>query len=73
MVEKKSGYCGVFIGTDETGYRYIVGRRGGDARVMNALLKERFNARGGGQAAMVQGSVTCTGDEVRALFEETGE
>ena len=73
LVEKKSGYCGVFIGTDGTGYRYIIGKRGGDARVLNNLLKTRFGARGGGQAAMVQGSVSCTGDEVRALFEEIGE
>lgn len=70
LVEKKSGYCGVFIGTDDTGYRYIVGRKGGDARVMNALLRERFGARGGGQPAMVQGSVACSGSEILALFEE---
>ena len=39
------GYCGVFIGTDETGYRYIIGAADEkDARVLNTCLNKTCGA-----------------------------
>ena len=65
------GYCGVFIGTDETGYRYIIGAADEkDARVLNACLNKTCGARGGGSPAMVQGSLKCPEDEIRRALED---
>lgn len=72
------GYCGVFIGSDEDGYRYIIGagedagtQNNGtederkDARVLNACLHKACGARGGGKPAMVQGSVQASETMIR--------
>lgn len=66
LTKKCSGFCGVFVGTDQGGYRYIIS--GGDARVMNQKLKETCNARGGGSAEMVQGSLTGKRSVIEELF-----
>ena len=70
LVEKKSGYCAVFAGSDAEGYRFIIGKRDGDARLASTLLRERFGARGGGKPAMVQGSVQASERELRDTFED---
>lgn len=63
------GCCGVFAGSDETGYQYIIGAaEGRDARVLNTCLQKACGARGGGKAAMVQGSVKASEQEVRAAL-----
>ena len=54
LVEKKSGFCCVFSGSDDTGYKYIIGRKGGDAREAGKLLSQN-SVRGGGQPQMIQG------------------
>ncbi len=56
------GYCGVFTGSDEEGYSFIIGsgkeqQNAGDAA---KLLKEKFGARGGGSPLMVQGQVKAS-------------
>ncbi|MBR3153652.1 MAG: alanyl-tRNA editing protein [Lachnospiraceae bacterium] len=68
LVQKKNGFCGVFAGTDKDGYRYVIGKQGGDARVINNELREKFGARGGGKPEMVQGSVTASRADIEALF-----
>ena len=68
LVQKKSGFCGVFAGSDADGYRYVIGKQGGDARVINNVLREKFGARGGGKPEMVQGSVTASRADIEALF-----
>ena len=63
------GCCGVFAGSDETGYQYIIGAaEDRDARVLNACLQKACGARGGGKAAMVQGSVKASEQEIRAAL-----
>ena len=54
-----SGFFGVFSGSDETGYKYVIagGSDGLDASAVQAVLKNEFGARGGGSPAMVQGSL----------------
>ena len=69
LVEKKSGFCCVFSGSDDTGYKYIIGRKGGDAREAGKLLSQKFGARGGGQPQMIQGSVRAPRKELLELFE----
>ena len=59
LVEKCSGYAGVFVGSDEGGYKYIIGSSDQDSRIPNQVLRESFKARGGGKPEMVQGSVSA--------------
>lgn len=80
LCESLSGYGGIFAGTKEDGYFYIIGAgtakapdaestaKPGDARRVNALLKERLNARGGGSAQMVQGSIRAPKEEILAAL-----
>ena len=72
-----AGYCVVFNGNDETGYKYIIGagtpagnREPVDARVLNACLNKSCGARGGGKPAMVQGSVQASEEKIRAALDE---
>ncbi len=58
LTERKTGYCGVFAGTEETGYRFVIGIRAGDARVAIEKLRPHGQVKGGGNEQMVQGSVT---------------
>lgn len=84
LCESLSGYGGIFAGTEEDGYFYIIGAgtakasdakntaestaEPGDARRVNALLKERLSARGGGSAQMVQGSIRAPKEEILAAL-----
>ena len=69
MTEKISGYCGLFCGNDEDGYRFVVGSRAKNAQEMAKKLKEEFGARGGGRPEMVQGSVHAAESRIRELFD----
>lgn len=66
-------YAGVFCGDDETGWKYLIGSRGGDARVPNKVLQEHFHARGGGKPEMVQGSLTADHTELLATLHSVIE
>ena len=61
------GYCAVFSGDEASGYRYIVGSASSDCREIARLLRERFGAKGGGSAPMVQGSIRAAKDEILSL------
>lgn len=62
------GYCAVFSGDEASGYRYIVGSASSDCREIARLLRDRFGAKGGGSAPMVQGSIHAAKDEILSLF-----
>lgn len=68
LTEKHTGFCAVFSGDDESGYRYIIGSKEKDAREIGSLLREKFSAKGGGKPAMIQGSVCATQEEMKGLF-----
>ena len=70
LMEKHSGYCGVFAGNDDSGYRFIVGIGDGDARNVLAPLKEICTVKGGGSAQMIQGTlVGVTADKIKEIFD----
>lgn len=70
ITERCTGICGVFVGNDENGYRYVIGSAGqNDARKINQQLKDCCGARGGGSASMVQGAVNGTREQIQKLFE----
>lgn len=60
LTSRYDGYCGIFSGSDEDGYFYVVGSRTLDCREISGLLREKFNAKGGGNALMVQGTVIAS-------------
>ena len=68
LLERGAGICAVFAGDDASGYRYVIGSRTENVRNVNQMLKEKFSARGGGKPEMVQGSLTGTEKEIKALF-----
>ena len=70
LAKSINGVCAVFAGDDLKGYRYIIAYPGGDARDAAALLKERFDAKGGGSREMVQGSIDGDEAEIRQTLNE---
>lgn len=57
LTARYSGYCGIFAGDEENGYSFIIGSASKDCRLVATALREKFGAKGGGSAAMVQGSM----------------
>ncbi|MBE5844617.1 MAG: hypothetical protein E7302_10720 [Butyrivibrio sp.] len=71
LVQTREGYCGIFWGNDTEGYRFIIGcRQGMNSNDILNELKKKYQVRGGGAPAMVQGSLTGAGeDDIRNVFE----
>ena len=69
-VERCPGICAAFVGTDNAGYRYILGSRNVDLRVFVKELNARFRGKGGGKPEMVQGSLTGTREEIEKMIME---
>lgn len=69
LVERHEGICGVFVGDDESGYNLIIGSKTIDCREIATKLREELNARGGGKAQMIQGSVDAVQEKIRHVLE----
>ena len=69
LVERHAGICGMFVGNDTEGYRFILGSKNADCRETAAGLREAFGAKGGGSAAMIQGSLVVSKEEIFSFFE----
>ena len=57
-----------FIGTDESGYRFIIGG-GSDARETLAGLKKTLDIKGGGSNLMVNGTTSASRKEIEAAVD----
>lgn len=68
MQEKHPGYCGIFVGNEDAGYRYLIVSKTLDSRKMGEALKQRFTCRGGGKADMIQGQITGRREEIERVF-----
>jgi alanyl-tRNA synthetase len=70
LAEQHPGFCGVFSGDKAKGYRFIIasGTDKKDASALAKVLREKFGAKGGGNAAMIQGSINT--DSIDAVIEE---
>lgn len=73
LTEKSDGICGVFSGSDDGGYRYIIASPSKDVRAVNHLLKEAFQAKGGGSFEMVQGSLHAAQNEILKVLRQIKE
>lgn len=70
MTARFPGYVGLFLGTDEKGYRFQAGSAALDARELMEVMKERLDAKGGGSPRMVQGKTAAKKAEIADLFAE---
>lgn len=67
-MEKTDGLCCAFSGSDETGYRYLIGSRSVDVTLVAQAFLRIFSAKGGGKPPMIQGAVAASIEEVRELL-----
>ena len=70
LAAKCSGFCGVFNGNDETGYRFYAGNPSLDSTELARKMRSELSARGGGSREMIQGQLSCSAAEIRAFFHE---
>lgn len=68
LVQRLEGYVGVFVGSDQTGYRFILASRNNDTTKLFDVLKSR-GAKGGGNALMVQGYIKTSQDTIEELLK----
>lgn len=68
MIPDYSGYVGVFWGNDTDGYRYIVGSSTLDCRELATAFREKFHAKGGGKAPMIQGNISATKTQIETVI-----
>lgn len=65
LMKKCTGYCAAFYGSDETGYKYIIGSSTDDIRPLGKRVNAALNGRGGGKPEMIQGSVNASQEDIR--------
>lgn len=70
LMEAHTGICAIFVGTDADGYNFIIGSKSVDCREIAAKLRKELNARGGGSAQMVQGSVSAAQVQIVQQFSK---
>ena len=68
VLDKGAEICAVFAGTNENGYRYVIGSRTSDVRPIAKSLNEAFRGRGGGKPEMVQGTLQGDEDAIRQFL-----
>lgn len=68
LTDRYDGYCAVFFGEDGN-YRFILGSKHCDCNEMAQTLRTGLNAKCGGNALMIQGSVNATKDELLAVLK----
>jgi alanyl-tRNA synthetase len=68
-VERCSGICAAFAGSDGEGYQYVMGSKSVDLRAGSKAINAALAGRGGGSTGMIQGSVKASEQEIRAYFE----
>lgn len=67
-MEKTDGLCCAFSGSDETGYRYLIGSRAVDVTEIAKAFSKVFEAKGGGKPPMIQGAVSASMEEIEELL-----
>lgn len=68
VMEVCSGRCAVFSGTDEDGYKYVIGEKDGDLRGFVKEMNTALRGRGGGKPFFAQGSVAAGRKEICDFF-----
>ena len=68
LTTKYPGYCAAFAGNDTDGYRFIIGSTNRDCRELATILRQTLQAKGGGSAPMIQGTVVADKAALEALL-----
>lgn len=68
-MEMTRGLAGVFVGTDDSGYQYVLGSRRPDIQEIGKKLNARFQGKGGGRPPMIQGSLKGKEQEIREFLK----
>ena len=71
LLSEKCAVAALFLGSDETGWHYIIGSRSVDLRAAARAINAAVSGRGGGRSEMIQGSASAPADTIRAWFEQT--
>ena len=66
LMEKCGALACVFCGSDDDGYRYIIGSKSIDLRKNSKTINAAIEGRGGGSVQMIQGKASAN----RKLIEE---
>ena len=70
LMEKAGGFAAVFCGSNEDGWRYIIGSKRLDLRAMSREINAAIQGRGGGTPQMIQGSARSDRAEIEAGLRE---
>lgn len=70
LCEHCSGTAAVCSGNDQTGYKYAIGSKIDDVRLLGKEFNLLFHGRGGGSKELVQGSVIGTQEELERFFKD---
>ena len=63
------GICGIFLGNDADGYRYILGSESVDLKAFSKGFHETLGGKGGGKSEMIQGTVSGSEEMIRSYME----
>jgi alanyl-tRNA synthetase len=69
LMERCGGLAAVFTGSDETGWRYIIGSQHADLRAHAREINKALQGRGGGRPEMIQGQAAAPESAIRAFWE----
>lgn len=69
LKEKCTGFAAAFSGSDEAGYKYIIGSRHIDLRKAARDINAAIGGRGGGRPEMIQGSTSETKEIIQKFVE----
>ena len=70
LVPKTKILAAVFSGSTKDGFRYILGSQTMDMRNASKALNQAFSGRGGGSAAMAQGTVFGEKEKIKEYIDE---
>ncbi len=67
LTQRYEGYCAIFFGSEEN-YRFILGSSRKDCNEIAATLRSEYGAKCGGNAQMIQGSISIEAETMKAFF-----
>ena len=67
-MERCNWMAGIFLGSDEKGYQYILGSKQEDLRAFSKEMHQALGGKGGGQKEMVQGTLPVSREEIETYF-----
>ncbi len=68
LCTRYTGYCGIFVGDDQTGYNFVLGSATKDCREASSILREALGAKSGGTNKMIQGNVIADENAIRTCL-----